>query len=429
MNILMMTNTYAPFVGGVPMSVEQFAKEFRAMGHNVLVIAPEFENMPEHEHGVLRIPAIRKFNHTDFSVRLPIPSDIVDAIERFAPDIVHSQHPFMMGASALRIASSLNVPVVFTHHTMYERYTHYVPGDSEMLKRIVAEIATGYANLCDQVFAPSESIAQTLRERGVETPINVVPTGVQLERFKEGSGPGFRKVIGIPSNAFLVGHVGRLAPEKNLDFLADTVATYMDSDESAHFLVVGAGPSLDSLKQRFDGPQLRDRLHIPGTLTGRFLVSAYKSMDVFAFSSQTETQGMVLTEAMAASTPVVAVDAPGVRDVLVDGENGFMLACEDKKAFVAALKRYAALDEDELRRMIRAARETAKRFSMRASAEKAIALFERTIERGSAERAEADSPWHTAIERVRTELELFANTASAVGAAAFSPPSTAAGNG
>ena len=124
---------------------------------------------------------------------------------------------------ALRLAASQNVPVVFTHHTMYERDTHYVPGDSPALRRFAVQLTTDFANLCDRVFAPSESVASILRDRGVIAPLDIVPTGVDTARFSQGDGQVLRRELGIPDHAFVVGHIGRLAPEKNLDFLADAV--------------------------------------------------------------------------------------------------------------------------------------------------------------------------------------------------------------
>lgn len=421
MNILMMTNTFTPHVGGVARSVQAFSEAYRQQGHEVMTIAPEFPNMPQEEESVLRVRAIRRFNHSDFSVRLPIPVHMQLVVDRFEPDIVHSHHPFMLGASALRLAHKNRIPIVYTHHTLYERYTHYVPGDSDALKSFVAEIATGYANLCDQVFAPSESLVEIIRERGVTTPVDVVPTGVEIERFEEGSGPGMRAVLGLPSDGYVIGHIGRLAPEKNLGFLAGCVCAYMQTDPGAHFLVVGSGPSLKDIEELFGREGLSGRLHAPGILTGAFLVSAYKAMDVFAFASQTETQGMVLTEAMAAGTPVVAVDASGAREVVDDGKNGYLLARENCNDFVAALTRFGTLAEARRTEMRQAALDTAQDFSMRACSAKGLRLYAQAIERGSIVRKEEGSPWKMAIDRVRTEWDLLANTAGALGSSLLPP--------
>mgnify|MGYP005726068679 FL=1 len=182
----MLTNTYLPHLGGVARSVSAFTEQLRVSGHQVLIVAPTFENQPEEELDVIRIPAIQHFNGTDFSVRLPIPVELSDKIELFNPDIVHSHHSFLMGDTALRVAALYNVPIIFTHHTMYEQYTHYVPGDSLALKRYVIDLTTSYANLCNRVIAPSESVREILIKRKVTQPIEVIPTGVDVATFMQG---------------------------------------------------------------------------------------------------------------------------------------------------------------------------------------------------------------------------------------------------
>src|SRR3990172_3888517 len=127
MNIVMFTNTYTPHVGGVARSVEAFSGAYRRRGHRVLVVAPEFADQPQHEEDVVRIPAIQNFNGSDFSVVLPVPGSLDDVLDAFKPDIVHAHHPFLLGNTAVRVARFRELPLVFTHHTLYEQYTHYVP--------------------------------------------------------------------------------------------------------------------------------------------------------------------------------------------------------------------------------------------------------------------------------------------------------------
>lgn len=218
MNILILTNTFTPHVGGVARSVAAFAEEYRKRGHRVLIVAPEFPGMPREEVDVVRVAAIRNFNASDFSVALPPLAGLGERLDDFRPDIVHSQHPFLLGMTALRIARYRQLPLVFTHHTLYEQYTHYVPADSPAMKRFAIDLATRYANLCDHVFAPSESIRKLLLKRGVTRPVTVVPTGVCPEHFAQGDGAGVRERMGIPASAFVVGHLGRLAPERIWNF-------------------------------------------------------------------------------------------------------------------------------------------------------------------------------------------------------------------
>ena len=173
MKIAMFTNTYLPHVGGVARSVQTLADACRRRGHEVCVIAPEFEGAEPSPH-VLRVPAIQHFNGSDFSVRLPLAAAASDRLDAFKADIIHAHHPFLLGDTALRVATNKNVPIVFTHHTRYEDYTHYVPFDSPTLKEIAINLPTQFANLCDGVIAPSESLAKLIKKRGVTVPIRAL---------------------------------------------------------------------------------------------------------------------------------------------------------------------------------------------------------------------------------------------------------------
>lgn len=413
MNILILTNTFTPHVGGVARSVEAFTAEYRKRGHRVLVVAPEFPDMPQDEVDVVRISAIQNFNASDFSVALPIHADLGATLDAFQPDIVHSQHPFLLGMTALRIARYRELPLVCTHHTLYEQYTHYVPGDSPALKRFAIDLATRYANLCDLVFAPSESIQALLQERGVVTPIKVVPTGVQLENFAQGDGRVVREQLRIPKDAFVVGHLGRLAPEKNLEFLAQAVADFVGSHPDAHFLVIGAGPSEDSMRAIFARAGIAARLHIAGILQQQQLADALHAMDVFAFASQSETQGMVLTEAMAAGLPVVVLDAPGAREVVKDQKNGRLLQAATPATFSAALHWVAALSPEQLRNVKQAALDTAAAFSMPRSVDKALECYASIKPKPGADTSTDERDWDDVITWIKTEWDILKSVAGA----------------
>ena len=418
MNILMMTNTYLPHVGGVANSVHAFAGALREAGHRVLVVAPEFEDGNEkhtgkEEDGVIRLPAIQRFNGSDFSVRLPIPGLLSAELARFQPDIVHAHHPFLLGDTALRVAARRDLPLVFTHHTLYERYTHYVPGDSPTIRRFAIRMATEYANLCDQVIAPSESIQALLEERGVTTPITPIPTGIDPVTFGSGDGTVLRKRLGIPPEAFVVGHVGRLAPEKNLGFLSRSLARFLVSHPDSHCLIAGTGSAEDEVRAALADPALASRVHFLGKRTGRDLVDAYAAMDLFAFASTSETQGMVLAEAMAAGVPVVALDAPGVREVVNNGQNGELLFDEEETVFADALDRYHAQTPEEKRAMQHRARQTAEAFSLERCTQRLIGVYRKAAGSSPAHSEQEDTAWSQTLRLLEMEWNLWSGRAEA----------------
>lgn len=407
MRVLSLTNTYLPHVGGVARSVESFRRELERQGHEVRVVAPEFEGSPHHEEHVIRVPALEKFNGSDFSVRLPVPGFLLQALEEFRPDVVHAHHPFLLGDTALRIAAEFDCPLVFTHHTMYENYTHYVPGDSPVLQQLVVELSTAYANLADHVLAPSESVATVLVERGVESPVSVLPTGIDVERFFQGEGATLRRSLGIPPDAFVVGHLGRLALEKNLGFLTRAVKHFLKRHRRAHFLVGGSGPFREEMERQFRGRAFRGRVHFTGTRADQDLVDFYHALDVFAFSSRSETQGLVLTEAMAAGVPVVALDAPGAREVVEDGRNGRLLARENRREFVAALAGIAGEEAGRRRELCDQARETARSFSIERQTRQLVEIYESLGGAGASRQELDDGPWEATLRRFQVEWDLW----------------------
>ncbi|RZU99650.1 glycosyltransferase [Spiribacter vilamensis] len=421
MNIVMMTNTYTPHVGGVARSVSAMTEGLRDRGHRVLVVAPVFPDMPADEPDVVRIPAIQNFNGSDFSVVLPVPGQLDEALDAFEPDVIHAHHPFLIGSTALRVAARRGCPLVFTHHTLYEAYTHYVPGDSTALKRFVVALSTSYANSADQVFAPSESIAELLHERGVVSPTAVVPTGIDRAAFGGGDGAAARQWLGIDAGARVMGHVGRLAEEKNLGYLAGALVAAARQDPAVVCLVVGDGPAGEAIDTAFAEAGLADRLVRPGALALPALADAYAAMDVFAFASFTETQGLVLAEAMTAGVPVVALDAAGAREV-VNGDNGALLAADtDQAAFARALLDWATLTGAARDRLRQALAETAAAYSLLNCVDRALALYAaRCAERHGRPapvREAAREAWQRNLRGVQAEWAVLRGMARAAGKA------------
>ena len=419
--ILMMTNTYLPHVGGVARSIAQFTEQFRARGHVVRIVAPEFDGMPANEPDVIRIPAIRNFNHTDFSVIQPIPHPLMSALAGFTPDIVHTHHPFLIGNIALRIAHNLEVPLVFTHHTKYEDYTHNLFLDGKVVKRFAINLATRYSNLCDQVISPSESMKKILIERGVTSTIDSVSTGVSDDFFGSDSDGNFRTWLGIPDDAFVVGHLGRITKEKNIDVLITAAIQFikaaLSSNSSTYkkycFALFGDGPELSRVEEMFNKAGLSECYFKTGVLDRVDVPKAYRTMDVFLFSSLSETQGMVLTEAMASAKPVVAIDAPGVTDVVQDRVNGRMVARNKQEELSEALQWVVSRDTATYQKLREASLATAEKFTMKNSCNRMLNFYQSRIDENPMQRPESFTNWSQILHTVESEWTLLVNTLAA----------------
>jgi 1,2-diacylglycerol 3-alpha-glucosyltransferase len=421
MKIAMFTNTFSPHIGGVAYSVAWLANDLRADGHHVLVVAPEFEGTPSIEADVVRVPALQNFAGSDFSVPIVLSRRMFSEIERFKPDIVHSHHPFLLGGMALRVSAALDVPIIYTYHTRYELYSHYVSQDSPALKRAVLNLALGYCDLCDAVVAPSESVAQFLAAQGVSASVKVIPTGVDPAMFQNGNGARMRLELGIPGNALVIGHVGRLAPEKNLEFLTEALAGFVSTNAAAHVVVAGQGPLSDHMRSAFEEIGRAANLHMLGPVTGGRLADVYASMDVFSFSSHSETQGLVLAEAMAAGRPVVALDAFGTREVVCDTRNGRLLPSgASTEEFCAALAWVEKSPPARRQSLQKEARKTSQRYSRTISTGRMLRLYEERIALKAANKDVRSSLWQTAKREAEEEWKIFRNVAQAVGSAVVS---------
>jgi 1,2-diacylglycerol 3-alpha-glucosyltransferase len=417
MKIAMFTNLYLPLVGGIQKSIATFKAEFEQRGHRVLVVTPSLEEPPPHPDDVVQVPAIQNFNGTDFSVAVPVPGFLTEALDAFGPELIHSHHPFLLGSAAVRAATKRDCPLVFTYHTMWEHYLHYAPADSPAMQRFVKRMAVEYCNLCDHVIAPCESIAAILRERGVETPIAAIPTGIDAERFQHGDRQTGRAQLGLPEDAFVAGYIGRLGPEKNLGFAARALVALCQARENAQAVIVGNGEVVPEIQRIFDEAGLSDRLHLPGILKGEALVDAYHALDAFVFASKSETQGLVLAEAMAAGRPVVALDAPGAREIVRDGENGRLLQTEQVEAFRDALLQLADQSTEGREALQNAARETSAHYTSGRCAERVLDLYERLRTQGVKRRDVEDNAWTRSLRQLATEWQLWRGRAAAAGTA------------
>ena len=415
MNILMTTNTYLPHVGGVAKSVAAFTDQLRAMGHRVIVIAPEHNHAQLTELDVLRVPAIQNFNGSDFAMIIPLPKFLESQLKSFRPDIIHSHHPFLIGNTALRLSKKYNSPLVYTQHTMFEQYTHYTPIGSPKMKHFVVALSTGYANLANRVIAPSESVARILTHRRIQTPIEVVPTGIDIQKFANGSGRHIRLQNNIPPNAFVAGTVGRLAPEKNLDFLTKAAIAFLKQNKIAHFLIAGYGPSEPQIKQSFHNENLSGRVHFLGKLEDQQLIDTYHALDCFIFSSKSETQGLVLTEAMAAGLPVIALDAPGVREVLKNDLNGFLLDYDQIEDFAHALLTLSHLPQEKRKSLSENAIKTASSFSIQSCTSKLLTVYQTALDNKSPDHSKNEElNWRKSIDQIKAEWDIITNFTSAV---------------
>jgi 1,2-diacylglycerol 3-alpha-glucosyltransferase len=337
MRVALFTNNYLPFRGGVTTAVETLRQGLEGLRHHACVFAPAARPPVPDLPWVFRYPSVPAPTYPGFALPVPFSPRVHGLARAFAPDIVHAQHPFLLGPTARRFARRYRRPLVFTYHTRYEKYAHYVPLPERFVAALAVRLSCRFAASTDLVIAPSERIAGTLRARGVTAPVTVVPTGVPLDLFQPGDRVEARRTLGFPGDTLLCLYVGRLDREKSVDLIIDAFESIADAVSGASLSLVGQGTHEAVVRQRAAAGPARDRIRFHGGLDREALPLFYRAADLFLFASQTETQGLVLAEAHASGLPAVAVRAFGVDEVVRDGETGILTKAESREFADAAI--------------------------------------------------------------------------------------------
>jgi 1,2-diacylglycerol 3-alpha-glucosyltransferase len=332
------TECYHPIQNGVVASVDALAQAIRARGHEAIFVTPSMPGYRESHEDIVRIPSLPLPTRTAYRLTIPPLK-----IELVAPSlahvsIVHTHSPFVTGWMGLRLARRLRVPLIFTYHTQLEEYAHYFPFGPRLTRNAAARLTRTYANNADITIVPTAAMEGHLRELGVSARIEVVPSGIELALFGGGRrNEALRARLGVAPGERMVLSVGRLAREKNVELSLEAFARVADS--SARLVFVGDGPEREALERTAAGLGIAGRTIFAGEFAREALPDIYASSDALVFTSRSETQGLVLVEALASGAAIVAVDTPATRDVL--GESGTIVAA-DAPSIAAALRRVLA---------------------------------------------------------------------------------------
>ncbi len=385
MKILMLTDVYFPRVNGVSTSIQIFRRELRELGHEIWVVAPEYGQPTADERDIDRIISRRVlFDPEDRMMRPRLLARRLESFQHSNFDLVHVQTPFVAHYAGLRLARRLGIPCVETYHTFFEEYLfHYLPILPKGVWRAVArQFSRRQCNQLDGLVAPSQAMLEVLVRYGVRTRMRVIPTGMP-EDIQEGDGVAFRAQHGIDRDQPVLVYVGRVAFEKNIEFLLRVVHVLKRTTHPDVMLIVaGEGPAKNRLRRQGSALGLERNLRFVGYLArGADLSSCYQAGDVFVFASRTETQGLVLLEAMSLGVPVVSTAVMGARDILAAGR-GALIAEEDILHFAAQVRRL--LDDAELRRRLgEEGRVYAGQWTARGPAQALLAFYQDLLDQRS----------------------------------------------
>lgn len=374
MKIGIFTESYKPYTSGVVTSISTFKDELTQLGHDIYIFAPSYPNSDE-EDNVFRYFSIPAPTNPGYTLALPVHPGMLSLMKKLQLDIIHVHSPFTLGRVGMHYARKFDLPLLFTYHTRYDQYVHYVPIAKDLVKDMTIKYSRNFCNECDHIIAPSYEIESIIRSFLVTTPISVVPTGIPLDKFQGGDSGWLRRNYPIPPHRQILLYAGRLSQEKNVPFLIESFDKVKRTLPNTTLVLVAGGPLEEELKDLTRSIGLSEQdVVFTGKLPFESLVNAYYSSDLFVFSSLTETQGLVLIEAMAAGLPVVAVRASGVREMVRDGVDG-LLTGEDSDEFAAAVTRI--LKDDRYYRHLQAnALHRAEQMSSRNMALKLQGVYE-----------------------------------------------------
>lgn len=359
--------------------MDTFAAELRRLGHWVTVFAPRMGDYMDQDLGIIRVPSVRApfSNLRRYFLMRPHLLREGRFLRALRPDVIHTHTPFTAGLMGDLLAKRLDIPLFTTYHTLLTEYCHYLPFPQDSLRWLAVEASRWMCNRCDGVIAPSHSIQTLLKTYGVSKPIRVIPTGIDLALYNTAERLGARRAFGLPDDAVVLLYVGRVAKEKNLPFLFEVYRRLFQQDSRLLALIVGGGPELNAMRQLAFEMGIGERTVFAGMVSKADTPRYYACGDIFTFASVTETQGLVIAEALASGLPVVLVDAMGVTDMVKDGRDGFLSALDPDE--YGRLVERLTRDNEMRGRMGLAAREEALRFSATEMARRLVGFYEEIL--------------------------------------------------
>lgn len=379
MKIGFFTDSYLPVTHGVEISIETFRKSLEKLGHQVFIYAPHHPGYKDKNTRVFRLKSIRVVKKPEMRFALPFVADgRLKELVDFKLDIVHAQTPFSLGILGKFIAERQKIPLVYTHHTHYPEYAKVYFKEKFILPFAAKVLTSWFSNASSAVIAPSLKIKNLLKKYGVKKPIYILPTGINLNLFKitnksKKEAKVLREKLKIKAKEKLMIFVGRIGKEKNIDFLIKSFGEIYKKEKSAKLLIVGDGPDLERLKFEAGKTRLNNIVFI-GPLPHDSLPVYYQAADLFVFPSLTETQGIVILEAMGSGLPILTLKDEAFSGVVLNNKNGFLVKTSSPKTF--ARKALEILNNKNLKeKFSKNSYKLAKNFSEEKQAEKLVKIY------------------------------------------------------
>ncbi len=328
LRIGLFTDTYAPQVNGVSVSLQLISDGLTRRGHQVTIFAPRFPGYKDSESNVMRLPSLKYLNNPPIYVAVLGTPRSTWSLTRRDFDVLHAHSPLSVGLLAYLTASTKRLPLIYTYHTSITDYTHYVKfiGGTGVMKYAARWFSAASTNLGDQIVVPSPKFERLLMEQKVRRQIHVVPNGIDLSSFQTAKNPGsLRKRLGIDADAPILLTVGRMDPEKRLDFIVDAFAILSENIPNAHLVFAGDGSARKSIESKASGKRVKDRIHFLGMIPRAELPDVLHDATLFLSASTTEVHPISVIEAIASGLPIVAVQDEAFEGMIENDLNGYQV--------------------------------------------------------------------------------------------------------
>ena len=373
MKIGLFTDGYLPQINGVATSVEELEESLTDRGHDVYIVAPKFPHYKDEDENVFRLKSIRLYKNPELRLSYMWPDKIFQKVLKINFDVFHGFSGGSIPALGLALAKFKRKPYVFTYNTRLNHYTHYFLKGKVIRPKAVEKVVELYCNVCNHVVAPAQYVKDELIKFGVKKPITVIPNGINTKRFKIDKSTFLKDELNLPDSSRIIVYVGRVAKEKSIDFLLKTFEKLLKEEKNIYFAIVGDGPERKNLEKLSEKLELKNKVFFLGFVDHRKLSKVYNGADVFAFASTTETQGLVVLEAMACGLPVVAIRDKVFDAFIENGVDGYMV---EKKESVFATKLMEVLNDKKVSEEVgQKARAKSEMFSLEEIAKKFETLY------------------------------------------------------
>ena len=388
MRIGLFTDTYPPFINGVSTSVYMLKKALEKKGHQVFVVTLNNESFHykfDEDNTVIRIPGL-PIGIYDYRVTSVYPIRAMNIIRKWKLDVIHSHTEFSVGTFARFVSRQYNIPLVHTYHTLYEDYIYYITKGyfDKPSKKIVEYLTHFYCDTtANELIVPTKKIYDLFKEKyNVEKNIYIIPTGIEIDRFyveniDENDVNEIRKKIGVSKTDFNVVFVGRIAQEKNIDLLLKGQKFINDKNPKVNLIIIGDGPDMDNYKEMAKKLGIEKNVFFIGKVPWEDIPKYYRVANVFATASTSETQGLTVIEAMAASIAPICIDDESFRNTVIDGLNGRIFKTQEEYVDIVL---DLAKNKKKLELLQKQARLNAEVHSSKYYGERALDVYKHAIE-------------------------------------------------